>query len=261
MIDYIEKGWKAYKNNFWSIVIALILQLVLTFIPFVIGLIPWGIILFYSGIGLTESNLSSLILSNLGVLSFSILMFIFGFLISMVLNGGFVRMLYESLRGKAKYETMLKTAKEKFWSILGANLLVLVIFMLIMAIFFAPLLILANISSLPFFANSFLYVIVLFSVVILGVIVLTLVSVLFVFVNQAIVIDNLRAFDAVKKSFEVSKKNFLGVFFLFLLFFLLNNGLENVLSIFGSIISIFVTTPLLLLSYTAFYVDKRKKRK
>jgi membrane-anchored glycerophosphoryl diester phosphodiesterase (GDPDase) len=80
-----------------------------------------------------------------------------------------------------------------------------------------------------------------------------------VFVNQAIVIDRLKALEAVKKSFETAEKNFWSIFFLFLIFFLINSGLENVLSVAGSLIVLFVTAPLALISYTALYIDRRKK--
>ena len=257
VIEYIDKTWIAYKKNFWSIIIALIIQILISSVPIIIGLLPWIFILPFS----KGALITSLILSNLGVLSFSIIMFIIGILVSVVLNGGFVRMLYEALRRKTRFEIMLKTAKERFWTILGANLIVLLIFLVIITVLFAPIAILFGFSNLSFQSSSFLYLVAVFSVLILGIIVLVFVSIFFVFVNQAIVIDNLRAVQAVKKSFEVSKKNFLSIFFLFLIFFIFNSGLYNVFSIFGSIIAWFVTTPLLLLCYTAFYVDKRKKIK
>jgi len=258
-LKYIEEAWKAYKKNFGPVVIALILQILLISIPFIIGVLPWIVIFLSLGATLTKIDITSFISSNLGVLSFSFIMFIIGFLISVVLNGGFVRMLYEGLRRKTKFEVMLKTAKEKFWTILGANLIVLLIFLLIITVLLAPLTLLVSISNLSFQGYSFLFLVAVFSTIILGIIVLVFVSIFFVFVNQAIVIDNLKAFQAVKKSFEVSKKNFLSVLFLFLIFFIFNNGLYNVFSIVGSIITFFVTSPLLLLCYTAFYVDKRKK--
>jgi len=259
-IEYIEKAWIAYKKNFWTIIIALILQCLLISIPFVIGLLPWIIIFFTSGISLTQSNIVNFILSYLGVFSFSIVMFIIGLFASIVLNGGFVRMLYEGLRRKTRFEIMLKTAKEKFWTILGANLLVLLIFLIIIAALFAPIGILLG-SNLFLQEASVFYVFVILSTVVLGVIVLVLISILFVFVNQSIVIDNLSAFQAVKKSFKVSEKNFLNILFLFLIFFIFNNGLYNFLFILGTILTWFVMSPLLLLSYTAFYVEKRKKFK
>ncbi len=259
-IEYIEKAWIAYKKNFWAIIIAIILQFLLISIPFIIGLLPWIIIFFTSGISLTQTSIANFILSYLGVFSFSFVMFVIGLFASIILNGGFVRMLYEGLRRKTRFEIMLKTAKEKFWTILGANLLVLLIFLIIIAALFAPIGILLG-SSLSLQGASFLYIFIILSTVVLGVMVLVLVSIFFVFVNQAVVIDNLSAVQAVKRSFKVSEKNFLSILFLFLIFFIFNNGLYNFLFILGTILVWFLTAPLLLLSYTAFYVEKRKKFK
>jgi MFS family permease len=254
-IEYVEKAWESYKKNFWQFVIALILQIFIVSIPFLIGVLPWIVILFSTGI---KTGIASLLLSNLGVLSFSVVMFLVGISISTVLGGGLVKMAYESLRGKTDYETMFKTAKEKFWTILGANSIVLLTLSIIVAVMLVPIMALSNFSALSAQA-SFLYIFVIFSTVVLGTMILVIVSILFVFVNQAIVIDRLKALEAVKKSFETAEKNFLSIFFLFLIFFLINSGLENVLSVAGSLIVLFVTAPLALISYTALYIDRRKK--
>jgi len=254
-IEYVEKAWESYKKNFWQFVIALILQMFIVSIPFLIGVLPWIVILFSTG---TKAGIASLLLSNLGVLSFSAVMFLVGISISTVLGGGLVRMAYESLRGKTDYETMFKTAKEKFWTILGANSIVLFTLSIIVAVMLVPIMALSNFSALSAQA-SFSYIFVVFSIVALGTMILVIVSILFVFVNQAIVIDRLKALEAVKKSFETAEKNFLNIFFMFFIFFLINNGLENILSVVGSLIVLFVTTPILLISYTALYIDRRKK--
>jgi len=253
-IEYIEKAWESYKKNFWQFTIALILQTFIVSIPFLIGVLPWIVILFSTGI---KAGIVSLLLSNLGVLSFSVVMFLVGISVSTVLGGGFTRMAYESLRGKTSYETMFKTAKEKFWTILGVNSIVLLTISIIVAVMLVPIMALGNLSTL--FQASFLYIFVIFSIVTLGTMILAIVGILFMFVNQAIVIDNLKALEAIKKSFETAEKNFLSVFFLFLIFFLINSGLENVLSIAGSLIVFFVTAPLALISYTALYLERRKK--
>jgi len=228
-------------------------------LPILIGIAPWIVILFFSRTMVTEAGLANVILSNIGVLFFSIIMFAIGILISIALNGGFERVLYDALKGKARFETMLKVAKEKFWTILGANLLVLFIFLLIIGVLLAPIAILILASS--FSGASFLYLFVIILTVILGLIVLVVTNIFFVFVNPAIVIDNLKAVDAVKRSFEVSRRKFLQIFLIFLIYFIINSGLENVLFILGSIITAFVTTPMLLLSYIIFYVENSKKRK
>jgi len=253
-IGFIERAWMSYKKNFWQFVIALILQMFIVSIPFLIGVLPWIVILFSTGM---NAGVVSLLMSNLGVLSFSIVMFIIGILLSAVLGGGFTRMAYDSLRGRTSYETMLKTAKEKFWTIIGADLVFLLTVLIIISVIFVPIMTLGNLSALS--QVSFFYAFIIFSIAALGVIVLVIVSIFFVFINQAIVVDNLKALEAIKKSFETAEKNFLSIFFLFLIFLLINSGLENILSIAGSLIVFFVTTPIVLISYTALYVDRRKR--
>lgn len=258
VFEYMEKAWIAYKKNFWTILIAIILQILIPAVPIIIGLLPWIFILPFSRI----IDPSTLILSNLGILSFSIVMFLVGLLTSVVLNGGFVKMLQEALRGKTKFETMLVTAKEKFWTILGANLIVLFIILFLVAILLIPIAVLTGFSFVQLSSISSLpYLVVIFSVIVLDIIFLVLFSIFFLFVNQAVVIDNLNAFQSVKKSFEFSKKNYATILALFLIFFFLNMGLTNVLSLLGSILIWFLTSPLLLLSYTAIYLEKRKKAK
>lgn len=256
VIEHIEKAWKAYRKNFWPIITALILQIILAGIPFLIGVLPWiFIVLFSKGVDTT-----TLFLSNLGALSFSIVMFSIGFLISVALTGGFVRMLYEALRGKTKYETMLKTAKEKFWTILGANsIFILIFFLLIVAIFF-PLFTLTGFSTMLSGTSSLSLLITVFLIVAFGSILLILVGVFFIFINQAIVIDNLRAIDSIGRSFEVSKKSYLTIVGLMVIFILINSALSTIFSFIGSFLETFVTMPLLLLSYTSVYLKKRRKK-
>jgi MFS family permease len=253
-IEYVERAWESYKKNFWQFVIALILQAFIVSIPFLIGVLPWIVIFFSRGM---NAGFVNLLLSNLGVLSFSVVMFIVGILLSSVLGGGFTRMAYESLRGRTSYETMFKTAREKFWTILGADLIVLLTLLVIVTTLLVPIIALGSLYALS--QTSFFYVFIIFSIVALGVIILVSVGIFFIFVNQAVVIDNFKALDAIKKSFKIADKNFLSIFFLFLIFFLINSGLENVLSIAGSLIVFFVIAPIALISYTALYSDRRKK--
>ena len=256
VIEHIEKSWAAYRKNFWPILTAMILQFILAGIPFLIGVLPW-IFIFLSSKGV---DLSTLFLSNLGVLSFSVIMFIIGFLISIALTGGFVKMLYEALRGKTKYGTMLKTAKEKFWTIIGANSLFILIFFVIFIAVFSPLFLLAGFPALSVGGSSLAPLITIFLIVVLGSILLVLISIFFVFINQAIVIDNLKAVDSIGKSFEVSKKSYLTILGLMIIFILINSALTTIFSLIGSVLEAFVTTPLLLLSYTSVYLEKRRKK-
>jgi len=256
VIEHIEKSWKAYRKNFWPIITAVVLQIMLAGIPFLIGVLPWiFIILSSKGVGTT-----TLLLSNLGALSFSIVMFIIGFLISIALTGGFVRMLYEALRGKTRYETMLKTAKRKFWTIIGANSIFILFFILLIVLVFSPLLILTGFSTVFSTGSSFATLITIFLIGVLGSILLILVSVFFIFINQAIVIDNLRAIPSIEKSFQVSKKAYLTVIGLLIIFILINSALATVFSVVGMVLETFVTGPLLLLSYTSVYLKKRRKK-
>jgi len=255
VIEHIEKSWKAYRKNFWPIITAMILQFILAGIPFLIGVLPWIFIYLSSG----SVGITTLLLSNLGVFSFSVIMFIIGFLISIALTGGLVRMFYEALRGKTKYETMLKTAKEKFWTIIGANSLYILIFIVLFIAVFFPLFALTGLSTFSG-GSSFAMLITILLIVGLGSILLVLISIFFVFINQAIVIDNLNAIDSIGKSFEVSKKSYLTILGLMIIFILIDSALTTLFSFFGSVLEIFVVSPLLLLSYTSVYLKNRRKK-
>ena len=255
VVEHIEKSWKAYKKNFWPIITAMLLQLILSGIPVLIGFIPWIFIFLFS----KGANITTLILSNLGVLSFTIIMCIIGVLISIALTAGFVRMLYEALRGKTKFETMLKTARKKFWTIIGANLIFLLVILCLIIVIFFPLLSLIGSPSL-LGGYSFSSLIIIFSIAILGLILIGLISIFFVFIDQAIVIDDLKAIPSISKSFEVAKKSYLTILGLMFIFILINSALDSLFSIIGVIIESFVTTPLLLLSYISVYLEKKSKK-
>ncbi len=257
-VEYIEKAWIAYKKNFWQIFAAILLQILVFLVPVIIGLMPWVFVLTPFS---RDINLTKAMLDNLGIFSFSVVMFIVGILASTILKGGFVRMLYESLNRRTRFEVMFKTVQSKFWTILGANLIVLLILFVIVVAVFSPATILISFSGFSLQTAPTSYLFFIFLSIILGAIILVLFGILFIFINQAVVIDNLSAFQAVKRSFVISKRYFLSVLFLFFMFFFFNAGLNSVLRLLGTLLTLFVTSPLVLLSYTAFYVDRRKKVK
>ena len=258
VIEYIEKSWAVYRRNFWPIVTAVLLQFLIVFIPAIIGIVPW-IFVFLAFKG---TSITTLLLSNLWLLCFSAVMIIISVLLSVALNGGFVRMLYESFRGKTRYETMIETAKKKFWTIIGANsLVVLVLLSIIIAIFLPLVLILKGFfPTMVSSTTSLPLLITVISIVGLGTILLVLVSIFFTFVNQAIVIDNFNAIPAINRSFEVSKKCYLTILGLMFIFILINSALSTIFSIIGSALEWFVTMPLLLLSYISLYLEKSRKK-
>jgi len=254
--EYIEKAWKVYRKNFGQIAIAILLQFLISGTIMLIGIAPWILMIFFS----SASNFSSMILSYLGLIIFSIIFIAISVVISIVLNGGFTRMLYDSTRGKTNYQTMFKVAKEKCWTILGANSIFLLITLLIIFIIFVPLALLMGFSSMiPSEGTSMIFLIIIFLVIILGIIAMAIISALFVFVNEAIVIDNLKAFDAVKKSIEVSRKCYLKILGLMFIFMLINSALDTLFSFVGSFIEWFVTMPILFICYIYLYLENRKK--
>ena len=254
VIEHIEKSWLVYRKNFCPLTTAIFLQLLIVGILLLIAIAPWIFIL----LSFRGSNIMTLLWYNMGVLFFSVIFFAVSTILSVVLNGGFVKMLYESFRGKTRFETMLKTAREKFWTILGANSLFLLIFLLILGALLVPI---ASLMSFSFSQGvSMLYLFVIILTIILGAVVFGMVSVLFIFVNQAIVIDNLKAVPAIKKSYEVAKKSFLTILGIMVIFILINIALTTVFSFIGSILEWFVTQPLILLSYTSVYLERRRKK-
>lgn len=251
--EFIENAWKAYRNNFWQIIGAIIILGVIVFGIIFISLLP---LLGFISSGITTEissqaisvfilqNLSSLILYGL----VSLIGIIVAFIISIELSAGLIGVYRDALKGKADLKTMFSVAKEKFWTILGANLLAGLLVTGIFVLTLLPGILLVNISSLS---------IVLF---ILGLITAILLSLLFSLVNQAIVVDNEKAVNSIKKSYFVVRKNYLELLGLIIILVVISFVL-SLIPLIGKVINWLLVTPVFGLAITSFYITKTKKVK
>ncbi len=252
LTEYVGNAWAAYKRNFSSIIFAHLLMLLITSMVAVAGLLPL-ISKFPTLIGGGPESLRTALIAivqqSLPTVLFTLLMIIVAFFLMSVLSGGLIRMYYEALKGKTKINTMLRTAKEKFFTIILADILVILLFGVGTMVF--VMIIAALIIAIP----AFLVLGVLLAILgILGISVLALFVTLFM---QPIVIDNKGPWDSIRASYRIVRKNFtefLGLVIVFAITAIVVSAIPFI----GFLINLFLIAPVQLLSYTAFYLKRRR---
>jgi len=248
VVEHIEKAWKAYRKNFWQIIGATILYFTIVIGVFIISFIP---LLFSGLLTVSEFMTSAQFRFNTNLVT-SIFIFFVGLITAMILSivlyGGLVGVYADALKGKAEFQKMFEVARKKFFTIFGANALAGIILAGIFLIAFA--------ISAAFSLVSYTIFFVFF---ILGLIIAFLLSLLFSLVNQAIIVDNKKAIDSVKKSIDVVKSNYLQFLALTIIFGVIWIIISFV-PLLGFIVNLLVVVPVSGIAYTAFYLAKRKKR-
>lgn len=271
VLEFLENGWEAYKKNFWRIIGSVIIYDVIVFgilflmaffiiLPIFMGS-KQGVSMPFtdkmgSPLNATQQNISQVVsravsqkFSSLFT-GFNIVGLIIGGIIflvaAVVLGAGLVGVYYEALKKKARIKTMFRVAKEKFWTIIGANLLVgLIGIGLVGLLVILPLV-------LIFVINGFLAGVL----TIVGGVALILIMILLSLVNQAIVIDDKKAVESVKESYRVVKSNY----FSFLILVIILTVLSSVVSLIpwvGWLVQGLFIVPLMGLTYTSFYLGKK----
>lgn len=262
VLKFIEKAWKTYRKNLPTLIGAVILVFVitfaiflLTFLPFFLTFLSFGAMepqqMAAAGIMMSMFSPLNIVLAGIGIIAMAI--------VGTILGAGLIRLYYEALRNtkKVKIETVFKTAKDKFFPILGANALVWLIMAGVGTVLIIP--------GFYLMATQATVSLSVFPLILLvsGFIVTGLIGVLFILVNQAVVIGNKKAVDAVKQSVDIAKKNYTGLLGLVLIFLGLGYlvGLIPAIGeIISVIISIIVINPLGGLSYTYFYMKRKGKK-
>lgn len=245
--EYIRYGWKLYRENIMSFIIAE------TLISIIVGIIALiGIRTLYGSIGIsTIMMLSDLegfllrigaILPYLADLGITLIFFIIAGLIWIFLNVGIYGMAAESLRGKTKVRTMLRVSKTMGSRGILTSMLVGVPFLLSLVIAFG-FGILFSVSGL-----------------VIGAILLVMIMTFFSLIFPGIVVDNLGMIETINKSIVIVKNNYLRALGLFLFYGIISVGLL-LIPTFGSILSLlvisFVISPMMSISLVFFY--KRNK--
>jgi len=144
---YIKKAFNAYKRNFTTIIGALLIVYAIVFGLIMVGLIPLvsnAPELFLQGSLQTENTEQlDLLIGDTASIGSSIALFVLlmaiAIILGMILQAGLIRTYADCLKGKGKILTMFKIAKQKFLTILGANLILLLIMGGIILLFTIPM--------------------------------------------------------------------------------------------------------------------------
>ena len=244
IFEYVKTSWDAYKENFMSFILA---SLILWIIPSAIALTGIGIVLGSVGISaFTEMFNQRIMLSrmiyfiplmiNMGILS---IFFITASLVYIFLLVGMFGMAAQSLRGETKFLAIFKFAKNK--GLIG----ILACMAIGIMAFFIFLIIVLGLE-------------IIFSPygTIIGMIISSLVIILFSLIFPGIVLDNLNTLKSIKISVSIVKRNYIEMLSLLLVYLALSI-LITLIPIVGLLIVALVVFPMLCISLVLFY----KKRK
>ena len=244
IFEYVKTSWDTYKENFMNFILA---SLILWIIPSIIVLTGTGIILGSVGISaFTEIYNQKIMLSrivyfipliiNMGVLS---IFFIIAGLVYIFLLVGMFGMAAQSLRGETKFQTMFKFAKDK-----GLTGILSFVIIGIMSFFIFLIIVLGlEIIFSPYGT-------------IIGMIISSLVIILFSLIFPGIVLDNLNTLKSIKISVSIVKRNYIEMLSLLLVYLALSILITLIPTV-GLLIVALVVFPMLCISLVVFY----KKRK
>lgn len=244
VFEYIKKGWQTYKTNFMSFIIAELIALIIVSIFIGIGT---GIIFTTIGISsfaelrspeITISRVVSVFPLFMG-LSISLIFYLIAALLGTLFITGLFGMAAEALRGVTEFKTMFSTAKEFGITGITTSIIVCLTALILIFIFIGALgIIFPVIGS------------------IIGFILFLLIMVFFSFSYPGIVIDNLGPIETIRRSINITKKNYPDVFALLVFYTGISLALTFIPFI-GQIIIYFMLIPMFSVSLVFFY--KRNK--
>jgi len=245
--EYIRYGWKLYRENIMSFILA---EALVSIIVGTIALI--GIRTLYGSIGIStimmlfdlEGFLLRIgtILPYLADLGIALIFFLMAGLIWIFLNVGIYGMAAESLRGKTKLRTMFRVSKTMGSRGILTSILVGILFVLL-------LILVITLGKI-------------FSIIglVVGTILFVMIMTFFSLIFPGIVVDDLGVIKTINKSIIIVKNNYLKALGLLLFYGIISVGLL-LIPIFGSILSSliisFVISPMMSISLVVFY--KRNK--
>ena len=257
VMEDITAAWRAYKRNLGSLLVGILLIYAIIYGFMLLGLAPS---LFIS-MSAAPSVLLMIVMVGLSVM------------LAYVLQGGYIRMCQDALKGKAKIGTMMKAAKKSWKSFIGAGLIVISVIMLVYMMFFLPMFFFISTGATEWILLGSMLMLV-------GYIMMFVLSALLVFSLHGIAIDNYRAVESVKRSYRIGMSMFLSIIALMiilmvaifalavipavLIFFVIN--LLSSASIFMNaylafMVGIMFAAPMQMLGLTSFYLRNRKKVK
>ena len=249
--EHIENAWNVYKKNFLTIIGAqmIAITIVLGLLLFVIGGMALSASPFVAEDGtLSEEYAFQIITSPYFILAG--ILFIITTLVAIVLRAGLVGIYMDALGKKnVKIDTMFAVAKEKYKTVIGAQLFAVAILLVGGALLFFPTLyvLAGNMAMLD-------------TVVTIEVIIFSLFALLFSLINQAVVVGGEKAIDAVRKSYAVVRGNYIQFLALVLVFFAADFAISYIPMVW-IVISLLFIQPVSALAYTSFYMECAKATK
>lgn len=258
-VKYIAGAWSLYKKHFRIILGAQLAYLAIILAVILAGIMPLVYALRSKTFVVMEGGgnpaLAELVkqVANVAILEKPLIIFAAAALIAIVaaiaLATGRVGIYSDILRKrKSSVSIMFFVAKKKFWASLGSAVITGIIVLLAaaaLAIATTPL------AAAGTFAAALL--------VVLDLLALVLFSILFTLARQAIVIGNCTATESVAESYRVVKKNYLEFLCLVIAVAFLA-AILSFLPVLGNILILFVVQPVAEIAYTAFYMDKAKRK-
>lgn len=260
----INRAWEAYKKNWVSICIAILLIGLIEGVLVLLGILPMLMLYFSMAVtGMSSSEVISTLLAEWPSLMFSLafaaIFLIAALLVGLALNGGLVGMLVQALRKKKiSYNTMFSIARARWKSFVGAGIILMIITLLMAGVFLGPGFLL--ITSGQQVAGAF----ALLGGTLLMIPVAFVIGILFAFVYISIVADRLGAIPAIKASVRFGWRNFWTTLLILIVFAVLGflAGLVNAATyIGGTAIAYFIISPLRVLSLAALYLGRKKGRR
>ena len=220
-------------KNFGSILLSLLIVYIVIFGLMFLAVLP------------VMSSLSGLAYPSGQMLLLSLALLLIMLFVGIALNGGLVRFYADCLKRRGYISSIFNTARQKFWSLAGVNLLVLIVLGAVLFLFTA--LGGAAIQSNP--AASTLDAV---PYLVAGFVVALLIMPLFIYVNQAVVLSNLPAMKALSKSISFGRKHYKDTVILVFIWVIIGGALSMV-PIAGFLINLFVVSPLSLTRFVALY--------
>lgn len=250
----VESALTAYKDNLASFLLSGLMIFVALFVTLFLSVfVLFGNDTINTLVYLSENPTDTqFFIDSVTPFSVSIasIIALLGFGVTYALMGGIVEISQLALRKKKFYTTdvMFRVAKKKGTTLVFARVLSLAFFLvaalgayllsgLVGSVFPATLseTISSSIMSLT----------------------LIIVSTFFLTLDQAVVLDNKRAWASLTSAYEFAKRNFLRLFILVVLFTVISGVVSYIP--FGFFLRMMVVLPLSILAYTHFYIRNRKR--
>lgn len=242
VLEYIKRSWETYRKNTISFIIAELISLLITG---TIALVGIGIIFNFIGISSLKDlyNLEFFIrkiaslLSLLAEIAIALVLLFIACLARIFLSAGLYGMAAESLRGKINVNMLFQYSKKYGFKGIVSSIMIGIITLIFII--------------LAFILNIF------FSWVgiIVGVIIIFLMIVTFSLVFPGIILDGLSSINAIKESFNISKKNYLDILGLSLFYAVIS--LVILIPFLGILIYCLVISPMMKISLVFFYIRKK----